>query len=234
MTRAPPAGFWHRCAAWSLDFTLLGLLATALSWSRLVAGWHASVAATGELSTVLQSALGHALEQGQAPGTLSVALLGDPAVIASADAMQSALLTMSLSWLMAYAVIGLLYHVGFEQSPWQGSPGKHALRLRVVDAAADGPVALYQSIIRYVAGALSWLTLNLGHALAAVPPQKRALHDYLSSTRVTMPAEAPPRLPGWARAWLWLQLVAYVLPLLWLVQHATAALQAGLLGTATG
>ena len=234
MTREPPAGFWHRCAAWSLDFTLLGLLATALSWSRLVAGWHASVAATGELSSVLQSALGHALEQGQAPDTLSGALLGDPAVIASADAVQSALITMSLSWLVAYGVTGLLYHVGFEQSPWQGSPGKHALRLRVVDAATDGPVALYQSIIRHVAGVLSWLTLNLGHALAAVPPQKRALHDYLSGTRVTMPIDVPKRLPAWARAWLVLLVLASVLPLAWLVQHAMAALQAGMLGVDAG
>src|SRR3546814_8479267 len=30
----------------------------------------------------------------------------------------------------------------------------------------------------------SWLTFNLGHALAALPPQKRALHDYLAGTRV--------------------------------------------------
>ena len=228
MTPAPPAGLWHRCAAWTLDFNLLGLLATALSWPRLLAGWHASVAAADGLTAAMQSALGRALEQGQSPDALSAALLGDAAVIASAGAMQAALVTMAASWLVAYAVAGLLYHVGFEQSPWQGSPGKHALRLRVVDATADGPVALYQSIVRYVAGALSWLTLNLGHALAAVPPQKRALHDHLSGTRVTMPAGAPQRLPGWARAWLWLQVLAWVLPLAWLVQHATATLQAGI------
>ncbi len=234
MTRAPPAGFWHRCAAWSLDFTLLGLLATALSWSRLVAGWHASVAAAGDLSSVMQSALGRALEQGQAPDALTGTLLGNATVVASAEAVQSALVTMASSWLVVYAVAGLLYHVGFEQSPWQGSPGKHALQLRVVDAASDGPVALYQSILRHVAGALSWITLNLGHALAAVPPQKRALHDYLSGTRVIMPADVPQRLPGWARAWLWVQLLACVLPLAWLVQHAMSALQAGMLGATAG
>ena len=234
MTHAPPAGFWHRCAAWSLDFTLLGLLATALSWARLIAGWHASVTAAGGLSSALQSALGRTLEQGQASDTLYGNMLGDSTVIASADAMQSALVTMALSWLVAYAVIGLLYHVGFEQSPWQGSPGKHALRLRVVDAATGGPVALYQSIVRYMAGALSWLTLNLGHALAALPPQKRALHDYLSGTRVTMPVDVPQRLPAWARAWLVLQVLACVLPLAWLVQHATTALQAGMLGSTAG
>jgi uncharacterized RDD family membrane protein YckC len=205
-----------------------------LSWSRLVAGWHASAAAAGDLSAVMQSALGRALEHGQAPDALTGALLGDATVIASAEAVQSALITMAVSWLVVYAVAGLLYHVGFEQSPWQGSPGKHALRLRVVDAASDGPVALYQSILRHVAGALSWITLNLGHAMAALPPQKRALHDYLSGTRVIMPADVPQRLPGWARAWLWLQLLACVLPLAWLVQHAMSALQAGMLGTTAG
>lgn len=234
MTRAPPAAFWHRCAAWSLDFTVLGLLTTALSWSRVAAGWHASVTASDGLSTAMQSALGRALEQGQSADALSAALLGDAGVIASAEAMQSALVGMALSWLVVYAVVGLLYHVGFEQSSWQGSPGKHALRLRVVDAATDGPVALVRSILRHLAGALSWLTLNLGHALAAVPPQKRALHDYLSGTRVTMPADASPRLPGWAKAWLWLQVLAWVLPLAWLVQHAMAYLQAGMLGSAAG
>ena len=234
MTHAPPAGFWHRCAAWSLDFTVLGLLATALSWSRLTAGWHASVAATDGLATAMQSALGRALEQGQSADALSAALLGDAGVVASAGAVQSALVGMAVSWLLVYAVAGLLYHVGFEQSPWQGSPGKHALGLRVVDAATDGPVALYQSILRHVAGVLSWLTLNLGHALAAVPPQKRALHDYLAGTRVTMPIDVPQRLPGWARAWLVLQVLACVLPLAWLVQQAMAALQAGMLGTAAG
>jgi uncharacterized RDD family membrane protein YckC len=234
MTRAPPAGFWHRCAAWSLDFTVLGLLATALSWSRIAAGWQASVTASDGLSTAMQAALGHALEQGQSADALSAALLGDASVVASAEAVQSALVGMALSWLLVYAVAGLLYHVGFEQSAWQGSPGKHALRLRVVDAASDGPVGLVQSILRHVAGALSWLTLNLGHALAAVPPQKRALHDYLSGTRVTMPAGASPRLPGWAKAWLWLQVLAGVLPLAWLVQHAMAYLQAGMLGAAAG
>jgi uncharacterized RDD family membrane protein YckC len=104
----------------------------------------------------------------------------------------------------------------------------------VVDAATDGPVALVQSIVRHVASALSWLTLNLGHALAAIPPQKRALHDYLSGTRVTMSADVSQRLPGWARAWLCFQILAWVLPLAWLVQHAVASLQGGMLGTATG
>jgi hypothetical protein len=234
MTHAPPAGFWHRCAAWSLDFTVLGLLATALSWSRLAAGWRASAAASDGLTTAMQSALGRALEQGQSADALSTALLGDAGLIASAAAVQSALLGMAVSWLLVYAVAGLLYHVGFEQSSWQGSPGKHALRLHVVDAATDGPVALVQSVVRHVAGALSWLTLNLGHALAAVPPQKRALHDYLSGTRVTMPADASPRLPGWAKAWLCFQVLAWVLPLAWLAQHAMASLQAGILGTAAG
>lgn len=228
MTRAPPAGLWHRCAAWSLDFTLLGLLATALCWTRLVTGWHASVAAARSLSSAMQSALDRALEQGQAPDALYAGLLGDSTVVASAAAVQSALVTTGLSWLVVYAVAGLLYHVGFEQSAWQGSPGKHALRLRVVDAATDRPAALYQSIVRHVAGAVSWLTLNLGHALAAVPPQKRALHDYLSGTRVTMAAGAPQRLPGWARAWLWFQLLACALPLAWLVLRTMAALQAGI------
>jgi hypothetical protein len=39
-------------------------------------------------------------------------------------------------------------------------------------------------LLRHAAGSLSWLTLNLGHLLAALPPHKRALHDWIAGARV--------------------------------------------------
>ena len=67
--------------------------------------------------------------------------------------------------------------------------------------------------MRHVAALASWLTGNLGHALAAVPPQKRALHDYIAGARVDAVDEAG--MPAWARAWVAVQLLAMVVVPLW-------------------
>jgi uncharacterized RDD family membrane protein YckC len=227
MTPAAPAGFWRRYAAYSLDVAAVGACATLLSWRSLVAGWQASTSATAALMDTLRRSLEQALAQGAQPDRLSSLLMQDPAVRSGADAVQSGLLAMLLPWLATYAVIAAPYHIGFERSRWQASPGKHALALRVVDAGTDGPTTLAQSIIRHVGGALSWLTLNLGHALAALPPQHRALHDYLAGARVVS-TDAALRLPPWARAWLWLQVLVIVAGLGWLVQRDVSALQASL------
>jgi uncharacterized RDD family membrane protein YckC len=224
MKAAAPAGFWRRYIAYSLDFAALGTLATLLSWSRLVAGGAEAADAVRQLSDHLGHSLADALPQGIAPAQLSSTLLADPLVQAGADAVQTGLVHMLWPWLLWYAVLAALYHIGFERSRWQGSPGKHALGLAVVTAAADGRASLPQIAVRHGAGALSWLTLNLGHALAAVPPQKRALHDYLSGTRVQS-RDDNPRLPGWARAWLALQVITSVALLAWMLARYMAALQ---------
>ncbi|MDB6164117.1 MAG: hypothetical protein JWL98_1549 [Xanthomonadaceae bacterium] len=227
MTPAAPASFWRRYAAYSLDFVVLALLATLLSWSRLEAGWHRTVGATEGLTQTLRGSLETALAQGVSPDGLSSRLLQDVGVQAGAAGVQAGLMAMLLPWLLVYAIAAALYHIGFERSPWAGSPGKHALQLRVVDAHGDVVPGLLQTLVRHVAGALSWLTLNLGHALAAVPPQKRALHDYVAGTRVV--SDNPSlRLPAWARAWLWLQVIAVVGLIAVLVLRDIAALQGSL------
>jgi uncharacterized RDD family membrane protein YckC len=150
----------------------------------------------------------------------------DPAVVAAATALQSALGSLLLPWLLAYAALAALWHIGGERSPWQGSPGKHALELRVVDSDGDRQPSFGQSVLRHVGGLLSWLSLNLGHALAALPPQRRALHDYLAHSRVVDDGDG--QLPAWARAWLWLQLLAVVLAIAWLLAREFAALDSSL------
>ena len=227
MTLAAPAAFWRRYAAYSLDFVVLAMLATLLSWSRLEAGWHATVSASEGLTQTLRRSLETALAQGVSPDGLSTSLLQDAGVQAGAAGVQAGLMAMLLPWLLVYGVAAALYHIGFERSSWSGSPGKHVLQLRVVDAHGDVAPGLQQTLVRHFAGVLSWLTLNLGHALAAVPPQKRALHDYIAGTRVVSD-DAALRLPGWARAWLWLQVIAIVGLLALLVQRDIAALQGSL------
>jgi hypothetical protein len=101
--------------------------------------------------------------------------------------------------------------------------------VRLVVPPVDGrPPTRPRAAPRHAAAALSWLTLNLGHALAALPPQKRALHDYIAGARVAC-SDRDPRLPGWASAWIALQLVAGVALVAWLLLRYIAALQAATL-----
>lgn len=222
---SPPAGFWHRYVAYSLDFTLLGVASTMLGWSSLKTGWRETARAMTQLSDLLARELADAMMQGAAPAQLSARLLERVDVQRSANAVQAGLLHMWLPWLLCYIVLAAIYHVASERSPWQGSPGKRALRLFVVDARHASRASLSRIVVRHFAGALSWLTFNLGHALAAAPPQKRALHDYLSGTRVCN-GGGSARLPGWAKAWLALQLIVSAIGMAWLMQRCIAALQA--------
>ena len=87
-----------------------------------------------------------------------------------------------------------------------------------------GRIGLVRAAQRHLAGALSWLTLNVGHLLAAIPPRRRSLHDRIAGTQVVQAANAGP-LPAWARAWLALLALAAVAALAWLFVAASAAMQ---------
>ena len=54
--------------------------------------------------------------------------------------------------------------------------------------------------------AFSWLTLNLGHAMAAWRRDKRALHDLLAGTTVLNRDPEHPEMPVWAKWMVGLQL----------------------------
>ena len=226
MTTLPPASWWRRYVAWSLDFSLLGALATWLAWPRLLTGWAQAALAMRQLSGLLGHALADGMMRGATPGLLAQQLLANPQVRSAAAMVQAGLGRIGLSWLLVYAVLAAAYHIGFEASPWRGSPGKHALRLRVA-GYAEHRISLLRIIVRHSAGALSWLTLNLGHAMALVPPNRRALHDVIAGMRVESAAETP-LLPAWARLWLLLQLLAVLALAGWGLQRYVDALQASL------
>jgi uncharacterized RDD family membrane protein YckC len=222
-----PAGFWRRYAAWSLDIAVVGALATLLGWSSLVSGWQGITAASARLSDLLGSQLADALMRGTRADALAPQLLADPAVQAAATAVEAGIDRMLLPWLLWLLVLAALWFVGFEAGPWQATPGKRALRMRVVRAADDARAPLARIALRHVSGALSWLTLNLGHLLAAVSPRGRALHDLVAGTRVVSDA-AEPRLPLWARTWLVLQVLALFVLLAWGLARYMAMLRASL------
>ncbi|MGN6113156.1 MAG: RDD family protein, partial [Luteimonas sp.] len=177
------APFLRRSLAWLLDATVLALLATALAWHWIApaaAGFPASYQALSEL--VAQRLFDGLLAGTPAPA-LADALVHDPVLQAAAARVQDALCALLVPWTLAYAALAFPWHVAGDLSPWQASPGKRALGLRVEALDGAAPDAR-QAMLREAAGVLSWLTLNLGHALALVPPRRQSLHDRIAGTRV--------------------------------------------------
>ena len=84
---------------------------------------------------------------------------------------------VAFEWLFP-CVYSVLFHWLFGQTM-----GKILLRIRVV-AVDGGPLTLGIAVRRLLAWVLSLAALGLGHLLAAVRVDKRALHDLLAGTRV--------------------------------------------------
>lgn len=223
---AAPAGFWARYAAWSLDAALLSPLVALLATSTVAHAWAEGRTAVqsmaAEMPRVLEAVLGNALP------TTEVArqVLADPVLAGAAARLQSAIGTVVFTPLLVYALLALPWAVLFEQSAWQATPGKRALGLTVTDASGRRLKAGH-ALLRHLAAGLSWLTLNIGHALALVPPAHLALHDRVSDTRVVRPSTSP-RLAPWAKAWLLAQLAAMVLAIGWWFVSLQAAMQAAM------
>ena len=135
----------------------------------------------------------------------------------------SALWQLMWPLLLGYAVLGTAWHVLGVASPLQGSPGKRAFGLRVVDLQGARP-RFARALGRHLAAGLSWLTLNIGH-LVALPSPHRALHDRIAGTRVLRDADTR-RLPRTATAWIALQLLAALVLLAWLLRRYVVALDA--------
>lgn len=232
MVRPPDpvaAGFWRRYAAWSLDAACLLPLVVLLGAGPLRRAWALADASLHTLLVLGAQRLDAGLAQGDPPLALALAATGDPGLQAAAGALSAALTTLLGLPLLLYALLSALWALGFETSPWQATPGQRALGLRVADAAGARASA-GRVLLRHLAAGLSWASLNLGHALIAFPPHL-ALHDRMSGTRV-LARGGDPRLPAWARAWLWLQALAGVFALAWLYRllqvQADAALRAAL------
>lgn len=222
---APPARFWARYAAWSLDLAcLLPLLA-------LLAGPHMRVAQARAAWHGLMLTMPHMLDQAMAsgvpdPNALARQMLADPSLAAGIAGLQSALTGLLLTPLVVYALLALVWSVGFESSAWRATPGKRALGLAVVtqEGARLKPT---QALARYFASGLSWLTLNIGHALAMLPPDRLALHDRVSRTRV-LALDGDTALPLWAKGWLALQALAFCVAMAWMFIALQSAMQAAM------
>lgn len=204
-----PAGFWRRAVAWSLDAGLVALPLLALQLEHLRRAAGALSVAGVALLDACALRMADALHDAQSLPALVAAALHDPVLRAAAGGVQAAASALLLPPLVAFVATFMAWSIGFERSRWRATPGKRALGMRVV-APAQGRPGTVRLLVRFMAGGLCWLTLNIGHLLAAVPPRHAALHDRVSGTRVCVADGAPARMPGWARAWLWLVAAAVV------------------------
>ena len=204
----PPAGFWRRYAAYSLDATAISLLCLPLLWSRLE---PAASLVTGAADSLLDF-LWPLLDKAAAGADLSpgdwLDAMRDPALLDVIAMLAAELLAAGLVSAAVLLGVAALWFITSESSRWQASPGKRLLGLRVTDAhgqrCGGGRI-----VARFFAGVPSWLLLHVGHALAGVTPGKRALHDFIAGTRVELAPGAPSAMPRAARSWLLLQAAAF-------------------------
>lgn len=206
----PPAGFWRRYAAYSLDAALLGLLALPLLWTRLQAGAQELAAGLEPMQWRLWELFDAALARPEAsPFALAREWAADPVLRTGIESMALTATALLLQVAGLCCALAAVWFIAGEASAWQASPGKRLFGLRVTDLAGARP-GPGRIALRFVAGVPSWLLLNLGHAMAALTPGKRALHDYLAGTRVELAPGAAPAMPRGARLWLVAQAVAFL------------------------
>lgn len=209
-----PARLLERYVAWSLDAACLLLLLSLLANAHLQHAMANASAAISALTQTLPRLMAGMLAEPQSTMQMAQAWLADPLMADAVDRLLSALGDMLLTPLLLYALLALLWSVGFESSRWQATPGKRALGLVVV--SIDGKqLTTGHALQRFLASSLSWLSFNIGHAMAALPPKYLALHDRLSDTRV-LRERSDTRLPAWAWGWLILQGAASLAAFLWL------------------
>ncbi|MCG6116874.1 MAG: RDD family protein [Aquimonas sp.] len=84
--------------------------------------------------------------------------------------------------LLYFAMAGLYFSL-MESSARQATVGKMALGIKVTDMAGRR-LGFGHALGRWVAAALSYLTLWIGYLMAAFTQRKRALHDYVADTQV--------------------------------------------------
>ena len=121
-------------------------------------------------------------------GVLEPALGVEPA----ADDQIGAMLVHSLAFLFGYP-----YYAIMESSAWQGTIGKRALGLKVVNAKS-GRIHFGQASLRFFGKIVSGALLGLGYLMIAVTPMKQALHDLVAGTFVlhSNSSHAVSRSPG--------------------------------------
>jgi len=80
-------------------------------------------------------------------------------------------------------LINLLYYCILESSEKQGTVGKMALGIKVVDANGNR-ISVLNALGRHFAKIVSAITIFIGYMMAGWDPKKQALHDKIADTYV--------------------------------------------------
>ncbi len=130
--------------------------------------------------------------------------------------------TTCLPVLLGFLLLGLLYWPLQEAGTHKASLGKRVFGLHVLDAAGN-KLRRHQAFKRHLAGSLSWLSLNVGHAMVLAPAHL-ALHDRLAGSQVIWRENARRKLPWWGYVWLLVSLLLPAALLAWLMLLLTQSM----------
>ncbi len=222
---AAPTPLLRRYTAWSLDAAAIGVLVVALMHRRLCEALETCMRAIDALAQAMAALMQQTLDLAASPAALWQAWMADPALQVAITALALAITSLTLPTMALFALLALVWFTAFEGSRWQATPGKRLLGLQVVDD--DGlPPGYVRAGLRTAAGLLSWVSLNIGHLMAARAPRYQALHDRIAGTHVVRLTDAPMPMP--ARLWLVLQPPVFCLLLALLMQQLNRSVAAAL------
>ncbi|MEO8000974.1 MAG: RDD family protein [Arenimonas sp.] len=174
-----PAGFWKRYAAYFIDIVILYIGVEILSTLFFSFQSQSAVESLRQTLASLQAATANGEE---------------PDLVGVMQTVEAVVMPALIFSTVAYFLLAGAYFSVMESSRHQATIGKRMVGIKVTNAKGE-PIGLPQSIGRFLASSLSWFTMNLGHALAAWTPERRALHDYLADTRVENTDPAKPSMP---------------------------------------
>lgn len=82
-----------------------------------------------------------------------------------------------------WALLGCLYRLGLEASPWQATVGKRVMGICVTTGTGE-PLSSTRALLRTGAFVVACLPLGAGLLLPLFTPRRQALHDLLADTLV--------------------------------------------------
>jgi uncharacterized RDD family membrane protein YckC len=92
---------------------------------------------------------------------------------------------------LLYLVANYTYFTVLEGGPSGQTVGKRALRIRVIDFRAGGPIGYGRGFLRNIAKLLSGFVFGLGYLWMLWDSEKQTWHDKLATT-VVVPVDAYP------------------------------------------
>lgn len=183
------ASFWRRFAAFILDNAIIYIMLLPFIFIYLKKSglWQALTAAAAMHATL-------------------------PVDINNATGYM--VLTQSLTQVFLYMalyrmVFVMLYHGIWEASKLQASPGKLAVRIKVVDVNGNR-LTLIHSCARNLCKAISNITLLIGYIMALVTEKHQALHDKITNCYILKTSYDVPPIKGVQYAGFWLRAFAYL------------------------